>query len=199
MSSSQRVCVVSKDGQDDSVDVAKAESSSILSNHGARRPPRATGAAMNGLMSPRANYVPALAAAVTPIMKLLVVVDALSGARIRRSMAITLNRPLPVPSNLARTPHHGKSLRVPRDLLSTVSPTLDRSTLPAIASARPADCPCGWAASRPRASGRLTSWRTPAPSQESVTAMPQATRRPAAPRPPRPWWWPVPGTWPAAG
>jgi len=67
--------------------------------------PRATGAAMNGLMSPRAKYVPALAAAVTPIMKLLVVVDALSGARIKRSMAITLNRPLPMPSILTSAPH----------------------------------------------------------------------------------------------
>ena len=62
---------------------------------------------MNGLMSPRAKYVPSLAAAVTPIMKLLVVVDALSGARVRRSMAITLNRPLSIPSNpdVSPAPH----------------------------------------------------------------------------------------------
>src|SRR5580700_3387705 len=42
--------------------------------------------------------MPALAAAVTPIMKLLVVVETLNGMRIARSMASTLNAPEPMPS-----------------------------------------------------------------------------------------------------
>jgi len=42
--------------------------------------------------------MPALAAAVTPIMKLLVVVDTLKGMRMILSMAITFNAPEPIPN-----------------------------------------------------------------------------------------------------
>ena len=48
--------------------------------------------------------MPALAAAVTPIMKLLVVVDTLMGARIMVSMAMTLNTPLPMPRRPEMSP-----------------------------------------------------------------------------------------------
>ena len=47
---------------------------------------------------------PALAAAVTPIMKLLVVVETLNGSRITWSMARTLRAPEPMPSSPLRTP-----------------------------------------------------------------------------------------------
>ena len=55
------------------------------------RTPMATGAAMNGSICPREKYTPALAAAVTPIMKLLVAVDTLIGSSIARSIAGTLS------------------------------------------------------------------------------------------------------------
>src|SRR5262249_16381405 len=61
--------------------------------------PSATGAATSGCTSPRAKYTPALAAAVTPIMKLLVDVETFIGSRMATSMAKTLNRPLPIPSS----------------------------------------------------------------------------------------------------
>src|SRR5581483_1463878 len=66
--------------------------------------PVATGPATNGSMSPRAKYTPALAAAVTPIMKLLVAVDTLIGRRMARSMAGTLRAPLPIPRSPLTTP-----------------------------------------------------------------------------------------------
>ena len=50
------------------------------------------------------RYTPALAAAVTPIIKLLVVLDTFIGIRIALSIAITLNTPLPIPSSPERTP-----------------------------------------------------------------------------------------------
>src|SRR4051794_6029736 len=66
--------------------------------------PDATGAAMNGSMSPRAKYTPADAAAVTPIMKLLVAVETFSGNRIPRSKAGTLSEPAPIPSSPLTAP-----------------------------------------------------------------------------------------------
>ena len=60
--------------------------------------PRATGVAMTGWMSPRPKYTPALAAAVRPIMKLLVAVETFMGRRITVSIASTLKAPLPMPS-----------------------------------------------------------------------------------------------------
>ena len=55
-------------------------------------------------MYPREKYTPALAAAVTPIMKLLVVVETLKGSRMRRSIAMTLSAPEPMPSKPDRSP-----------------------------------------------------------------------------------------------
>jgi hypothetical protein len=46
----------------------------------------------------------ALAAAVTPIMKLLVVVETLKGIRITPSIANTFNAPEPIPSSPDTTP-----------------------------------------------------------------------------------------------
>ena len=57
-----------------------------------------TGMDSTGSMYPRFRYTPALAAAVTPIMKLLVVVDTLNGSRIARSIATTFSAPDPIPS-----------------------------------------------------------------------------------------------------
>src|SRR2546428_13871032 len=54
------------------------------------RMPRATGAVISGLTSPLAKYIPALAAAVTPIMKLEDVVETFIGRFIGRSMDRTL-------------------------------------------------------------------------------------------------------------
>src|SRR5580698_5623080 len=48
--------------------------------------------------------MPALAAAVTPIMKLLVVVDTLNGMRITWSIASTLNAPDPIPNRPESVP-----------------------------------------------------------------------------------------------
>src|SRR5207244_850817 len=48
--------------------------------------------------------MPALAAAVTPIMKLLVAVDTLNGMSIARSMAMTLSAPDPMPSRPEMAP-----------------------------------------------------------------------------------------------
>lgn len=62
------------------------------------RTPSATGAAMDGWMSPREKNMPALAAAFNPTMKLLVVVDTLIGSRIILSITSTLKAPLPMPS-----------------------------------------------------------------------------------------------------
>src|SRR6266480_253617 len=66
--------------------------------------PMATGPAMNGSICPREKYTPALAAAVTPIMKLLVAVDTLIGSSIARSMAGTFNAPEPMPRRPLITP-----------------------------------------------------------------------------------------------
>ena len=52
-----------------------------------------------GSMYPRFRYTPALAAAVTPIMKLLVVVETLNGMRISWSIARTFTAPDPMPSS----------------------------------------------------------------------------------------------------
>src|SRR5256885_1125692 len=49
-------------------------------------------------MSPRPKYTPALAAAVRPIMKLLVAVETFIGSRMNVSIASTLKAPLPMPS-----------------------------------------------------------------------------------------------------
>src|SRR2546427_11888408 len=48
--------------------------------------------------------MPALAAAVTPIMKLLVVVETLNGNRMMRSIARTLRAPEPMPSRPESSP-----------------------------------------------------------------------------------------------
>ena len=48
--------------------------------------------------------MPALAAAVTPIMKLLVVVETLKGMRMAWSIARTLSAPEPMPSSPESTP-----------------------------------------------------------------------------------------------
>jgi len=63
-----------------------------------------TGMASPGSTYPRLRYTPALAAAVTPIMKLLVVVETLNGMRMAWSMASTLTAPEPMPSNPERAP-----------------------------------------------------------------------------------------------
>src|SRR5713226_7547527 len=68
------------------------------------RTPMATGAAMNGSICPREKYTPALAAAVTPIMKLLVAVDTLMGSSIARSIAGTFNAPEPMPRSPLTVP-----------------------------------------------------------------------------------------------
>src|SRR5437867_8900441 len=68
------------------------------------RTPMATGAAMNGSICPREKYTPALAAAVTPIMKLLVAVDTLMGSSIARSIAGTFNEPEPMPRSPLTVP-----------------------------------------------------------------------------------------------
>jgi hypothetical protein len=60
--------------------------------------------AMPGSMYPRLRYTPALAAAVTPIMKLLVVVETLNGRPIIWSIATTLTTPEPIPSSADKTP-----------------------------------------------------------------------------------------------
>ncbi len=81
--------------------------------------PAATGAAMNGLIQPRAKNIPALAAAVTPIMKLLVAELTLIGRRIAKSIAGTLSAPLPIPS---------RPLTIPATYISP-RPTPGRATL----------------------------------------------------------------------
>ena len=48
--------------------------------------------------------MPALAAAVTPIMKLLVALETLIGSRITMSMASTFSAPEPMPSSPEATP-----------------------------------------------------------------------------------------------
>ena len=52
---------------------------------------------MAGTISPRMKYAPALAAAVTPIMKLEVAEETLIGRRNAVSMAGILRTPLPMP------------------------------------------------------------------------------------------------------
>src|SRR5262249_37436550 len=59
--------------------------------------PRATGPATAGTMSPRMKYAPALAAAVTPIMKLEVAEETLMGRRRAVSIAGIFSTPLPIP------------------------------------------------------------------------------------------------------
>src|SRR5437773_443933 len=66
--------------------------------------PMATGAAMNGSICPREKYTPALAAAVTPIMKLLVAADTLMGSSMARSIAGTFMAPEPMPRSPLTTP-----------------------------------------------------------------------------------------------
>ena len=56
---------------------------------------------------------PALAAAVTPIMKLLVVVETLNGKRITWSMAITFIAPEPIPSRPESRPATNMRLNPP--------------------------------------------------------------------------------------
>ncbi len=63
-----------------------------------------TGMARAGTMYPRPRYTAALAAAVTPIMKLLVVVETLNGRRMVRSIASTLSTPPPIPSSAESAP-----------------------------------------------------------------------------------------------
>ena len=55
-------------------------------------------------MYPWPRKMPALAAAVTPIMKLLVVVETLKGRPITWSIAITFMAPEPMPSSPERMP-----------------------------------------------------------------------------------------------
>ena len=55
-------------------------------------------------MYPRLKYTPALAAAVTPIMKLLVVVETLKGILIAWSIATTFSAPEPIPSKPESAP-----------------------------------------------------------------------------------------------
>jgi len=66
--------------------------------------PAATGPAMNGSICPRANHTAAPAAAVTPIMKLLVAVETLMGNPIARSIAGTFRIPEPMPKSPLNTP-----------------------------------------------------------------------------------------------
>ncbi|HEY2678848.1 MAG TPA: hypothetical protein VGI65_17885 [Steroidobacteraceae bacterium] len=66
--------------------------------------PNDTGAATEVTISPRAKYAPALAAAVTPIMKLEVAEDTLMGRRSAVSIAGIFSTPLPVPSNAEISP-----------------------------------------------------------------------------------------------
>ena len=60
--------------------------------------PRANGTAISGLIDPLKKYTVALAAAVTPIIKLLVALDGLSGIFMAPSIAMTLKAPEPIPS-----------------------------------------------------------------------------------------------------
>jgi hypothetical protein len=66
--------------------------------------PKTTGKAMPGSMYPRCRYTTALAAAVTPIMKLLVVVLTLNGIFMVVSIAKTFKAPEPIPNNPDITP-----------------------------------------------------------------------------------------------
>ena len=66
--------------------------------------PSATGPAIDGTMSPRTRYAPALAAAVTPIMKFDVAEETLSGRRSAVSMAGILSTPLPMPRSAETRP-----------------------------------------------------------------------------------------------
>lgn len=61
--------------------------------------PITIGKAIPGSMYPRCKYTTALAAAVTPIIKLLVVVLTLKGTFIAESIANTFKAPEPIPSN----------------------------------------------------------------------------------------------------
>jgi len=60
--------------------------------------PNAIGTAIPGKIAPLKKYTVALAAAVTPIIKLDVELEGLSGIFIKVSMAITLKAPEPIPS-----------------------------------------------------------------------------------------------------
>ena len=67
-------------------------------------------------------FVVALAAAVTPIIKLLVAVETFSGSFIAISIAGTFNTPLPMPSKPDTAPAmniSGKPYRAPRTLYAT--------------------------------------------------------------------------------
>src|ERR1700722_13079664 len=66
--------------------------------------PNAMGAATGVTISPRAKYPAALAAAVTPIMKLEVAEETLMGSRSAVSMAGILSTPLPMPSRAEISP-----------------------------------------------------------------------------------------------
>ena len=66
--------------------------------------PIMTGQAMPGAITPRCTYMTAEAQAVTPIIKLLVVVLTLKGTFIMASMASTLSTPEPMPSMPDSTP-----------------------------------------------------------------------------------------------
>src|SRR5262249_45066662 len=66
--------------------------------------PSMTGIARKGSTKPLLRYTPALAAAVTPIMKLLVVAETLNGMRITRSMAMTFSEPDPMANRPERIP-----------------------------------------------------------------------------------------------
>src|SRR6202020_2785910 len=61
--------------------------------------PNAMGAATEVTISPRAKYAAALAAAVTPIMKLEVAEETLMGSRSAVSIAGIFSTPLPMPSS----------------------------------------------------------------------------------------------------
>lgn len=60
--------------------------------------PKASGTAIPGLIEPLKKYTEALAAAVTPIIKLLVALDGFRGIFIALSIAITLKAPEPIPN-----------------------------------------------------------------------------------------------------
>ena len=66
--------------------------------------PRATGPAISGAIAPRTKYAPALAAAVTPIMKFDVADETLIGSRSAVSIAGIFKTPLPMPRSAESRP-----------------------------------------------------------------------------------------------